>query len=249
MNKMPNKFTDITFKQRDGKEILLAFTSGVFIPNTTSELLIKAAKKNISSPSKILDLGCGTGVVGLSIWLSGRANEPVYGSDLSTSAVECSKENFKRNNCGSDIRCGSLFEPWANETFDVIIDDISGISQEVASISPWFEGVPCDTGPDGAGLISEILYNASKYLSKDGSLFFPVLSLSNVDQILKCAKDNFSKVELIDRIEWPLPDRLKKHTSLLRNLDRNGNIKLIERFGMVLCYTEIYIASCPINNL
>ena len=131
----------------------------------------------------------------------------------------------------------------------MIIDDISGISQDVASISPWFEGVPCDTGPDGTGLVSEILCSSSKYLAKDGSLFFPVLSLSNVDQILKCAKDNFSNVELLDRIEWPLPDSLKKHTSLLRELDKNGNIKLIERFGMVLCYTEVYIASCPKNNL
>ncbi len=52
---MINNFTDIKFSPKDGKEIKLAFTKGVFTPNTTTELLINAIKKTISKPVKI---GC-----------------------------------------------------------------------------------------------------------------------------------------------------------------------------------------------
>lgn len=242
---MASKFIDIKFLPKGSKEIRLVSAEGVFTPNTTSDLLISAVNKTISEPVKMLDLGCGTGVVGLSLWLEGLVKEPMYASDLSAPSVSCSQENFKRYECEADIRCGALFEPWANEKFDIIIDDISGISQDIASVSPWFGGVPCDTGSDGTDLVLDILCNASKYLSKDGYFFFPVLSLSNVNALLKVAKENFKTVELIERQEWPLPKELESHMPLLQKLSAKGSIKLEERFGMVLCYTEVYLAREP----
>ena len=242
---MSIKFTDIEFLPNNGRKMNLASAKGVFDPNTTTELLINAVKKTISKPQKILDLGCGTGVVGLSLWLEGFAKEPIFASDLSGPSISCSQENFRRYECEADVRCGALFEPWGDEKFDVIIDDISGISQDIASVSPWFGGVPCDTGRDGTNLVLDILNNSSKYLAKDGYFFFPVLSLSNVDDILNEAKENFSIVKLIERQEWPLPKELEEHMPLLQKLSARKSIKLEERFGMVLCYTEVYLAKEP----
>ena len=242
---MSIKFTDIEFLPNNGRKMNLVSAKGVFDPNTTTELLINAVKKTISKPKKMLDLGCGTGVVGLSLWLEGLAKEPIFASDLSEPSISCSQENFRRYECEADIRCGALFEPWGDEKFDVIIDDISGISQEIAPISPWFGGVPCDTGSDGTDLVLDILSNSSKYLAKDGYFFFPVLSLSNVDDILKESKESFSIVKLIERQEWPLPKELEEHMPLLQKLSARKSIKLEERFGMVLCYTEVYLAKEP----
>ncbi len=243
---MSDEVIDISFSSKTGKEIKLISASGVFTPNKTTELLLSAVNKTISKPSKILDLGCGTGAVGLSIWFDGLAKEPVCASDLSVPSVNCSQENFKVNGCIADVRCGNLFEPWLDEKFNVIIDDISGISQDVASVSPWFKGgVPCDTGSDGTNLVVDILQNASKHLVEDGSLFFPVLSLSNVELILKAAHENFNKVDLIERQDWPLPKELEIHMPLLKKLSEKGDIVLEERFGMMLCYTEVYLARDP----
>lgn len=238
--------TEIKFSISPEKEITLAIAPGVFTPNATTTLLIQAVKSTISAPANLLELGCGTGVVGLALHQHGLINAPLYASDLSQSAVQCSSENFERYTCPAVVRSGSLFEPWLGEKFDVIVDDISGIAQDVAAVSPWFQGVPCDTGKDGINLIADILRNAPKHLNAGGSLFFPVLSLSNVDMLLQVAKESFGTVTRVGRQDWPLPADLKAHMPLLRKLSATGSIKLEEKFGMVLCYTEVYCATNPI---
>ena len=242
---MSSKFIDLEVSPKVGKKIQILTLKAVVTPSTTTELLIDAVRKTISKPLKILDLGCGTVVVGLSLWLEGLVKGPVYASDLSVPSVTCSLENFRRYHCEADIRCGALFEPWADEKFDVIVDDISGISQDIASVSPWFGGVPCNTGRDGTDLVLDIFRNSSKHLSEGGYFFFPVLSLSNVDALLKEAKENFAIVELIKRQEWPLPKELEEHLPLLEKLAIAGSINIEKRFGMMLCYTEVYLARQP----
>ena len=199
----------------------------------------------MKSKCKILDLGCGTGVVGIALNAKNLVEAPVYASDLSADATNCSKVNFKDHRCVADVRTGSMFEPWSDEKFDVVIDDISGIAQAVAEASPWFSGVPCDTGEDGTDLILNIIKNAGHYLVPDGLFFFPVLSLSNVDLILKTAESVFHVVEKLQRKEWPLPEELREHIPMLRRLFSENLIKFEERFGMVICYTEVYCASKP----
>ena len=237
--------SEIKFSIGNDKEIGLISAPGVFTPNATTNLLIQAVKSRITKPANLLDLGCGTGVVGIALHLQGLINSPLCASDLSASAVLCSRENLKRYGCAAEVRGGSLFEPWQGKKFDVIVDDISGIAQGVADVSPWFQGVPCDTGKDGTDLVVEIIRNAPKHLNDGGSFFFPVLSLSNVDMLLQKARENFATVERVGRQDWPLPAELKVHMPLLRKLSAEGSIKLEEKFGMVLCYTEVYFAANP----
>ena len=234
---------EIKFSLGPDKEISLTSAPGVFTPNATTQLLIQAVKSTTSEPANFLDLGCGTGVVGLALYLQGFIKSPLCASDLSQPSVLCSRENFTRYGCSAEVRDGSLLEPWLGKKFDVIVDDISGIAQDVAVISPWFQGVPCDTVKDWTDLVVEILRKAPEYLSRGGRFFFPVLSLSNVDLLLKTARESFSRVERVARQDWPLSAELKIHMPLLRKLDKEGSIRLHERFGMVLCYTEVYCAA------
>lgn len=238
--------TEIKFSLGPDREVELAFAPGVFTPNTTTTLLIKAVKNTVSEPASLLDLGCGTGVVGLALHFQGLIKLPLYASDLSQPAVLCSRVNFDRYDCQAEVRDGSLFEPWQDKKFDVIVDDISGIAKSVADVSPWFQGVPCDSGEDGVDLVVEIIRKAPQHLNKGGRFFFPVLSLSNVDKLLQVARESFGTVERVGRQDWPLPVELKAHLPLLRKLSADGSIKLEEKFGMVLCYTEAYCATNPI---
>jgi len=238
--------SEIKFTISPDNEIELMAAPGVFIPTATTNILIQSVKDSISSPVNLLDLGCGTGIVGIALHLQGLIQMPLYASDLSDPAVQCSRDNFKRYGCSAEVRSGSLFEPWLDQKFDVIVDDISGVARDIANVSPWFQGIPCDTGNDGTDLIVKILRDAPQHLNEGGRFFFPVLSLSNVDKLLQVAKENFAVVSRVGRQDWPLPAELKMHLTLLQKLNAEGSIKLEEKFGMLLCYTEVYCASNPL---
>jgi hypothetical protein len=140
------------------------------------------------------------------------------------------------------VKCGSLFTPWENEKFDYIVNDVSGIAEEIATLSPWYDKVSCTSGVDGTLLTVEVIQNASKYMNTGGLFFFPVISLSNVEKILTEANKNFSHVEKLFHKEWPLPEMLCKHRAMLDNVQREGHIEIVEKFGMVLYFTDIYVA-------
>jgi len=226
----------------NNERMLLNVDDGVFLPTATTESLINAVKNYITKPGILLDLGSGSGVVGISLSISGIVAYKLYASDLSQNAVNCIKKNCNRYNVSVDARQGSLFKPWRTNRFDYIVDDISGISENIAKISPWFDNISCSSGEDGINLTSQVLTNAKKYLNKNGRLFFPIISLSNVDRLLDIANDVFNNVELLSKEEWPLPKEMYKNIDLLKSMRDNNKIQYDDKFGIVVCSTYVYVA-------
>lgn len=216
---------------------------GVFVPTHTTQLLVRAACRALPREGKLLDLGCGIGVCGLVLAKGGTCRPPVYFSDLSEKAIELTRRNAQRLGVEAVVRQGSLFAPWAGERFDAIVDDVSGVCEEIARISPWFpEGVECQTGRDGAGLICQVLEQAPRYLSSGGMLLFPVLSLSDEGRILRAAESSFAEVTQVAEQSWFLPEELSSRLDRLRPLMEEGLIRLEHRFGSWLWSTRIYRA-------
>ena|SRR3990167_6744498 len=230
------------FKMEKNKELELDMPAGVFTPTGTSKVLIKAVEGFIKKPGKLLDLGCGCGVVGIALQQLGLINGSLYVSDLSKKAVDCAETNAKLHNCPIVAKYGPLFEPWKEEKFDYIVDDVSGVSEIVAKISPWFDNVPCDSGMDGTELTVQVIQEASRHLNPGGKLFFPIISFSNVDKILKEAHQIFPHVERLAREEWPLPQEMNQHVALLKKLQKRGVIQITEKFGIILWFTDVYVA-------
>ena len=231
-----------TFKIDKNQDLTLQVPEGVFTPTGTTDVLVREVRKSLKKPAKILDLGCGTGVTGIALHQVGLVNEPLYGSDIEQDAVDIFKLNANFYNCKVIAKCGSVFEPWANEKFDVIIDDISGVAEPVADVSPWFRGVSCKSGIDGTDLIIEVLNSASEHLNENGVLFFPVISFSNVEKIKKMANHNFSTVRRLIRKEWSLPIEMYEHKPILEKLKAEKHSDFSEKFGIIIWYTDIYIA-------
>ena len=203
----------------------------IFLPTGTTEAMITAVKPHITG-GKLLDLGCGSGVIGSEF----TDICEVYASDLDPDACECVADNPKIR-----VRCGNLFEPWKDKKFNFIIDDVSGVAEDIAKVSPWFKGVPCESGKDGADLVCKVLWQAPEYLEENGKLFFPIVSLSNVERILETAKCLYD-VTLLSHTEFPLPKEMNDHLGLLRELQKEG-IQFKEKFGMIIFFTDIYMAS------
>ncbi len=216
---------------------------GVFSPTGTTLALLDSLKGLKNIKGKLLDLGCGCGVVGITAIHAKLGFEKAYASDLSSSAVECAEVNASNYNCQLDFKTGSLFKPWDGHKFDVIVDDVSGIAQEIAQLSPWFSGVPCESGEDGTSLVRQVIKDSPRYLNDGGSLIFPVISLSNGNAILSEARNVFSSVKKIHEQEWPLPKELDNSKELLDQMSKEGNIQIENRFGINIFKTEIYIAN------
>lgn len=232
----------ISFKFDEDKELVLSSPEGVFTPTGTTDGIVQGVAEYISKPGKLLDLGCGIGVVGLALYQLGLVEGALYASDLGEKAIEATIANAKTYGCDVVARSGSIFAPWAGEKVDYIVNDISGIAEQVSVLSPWFRGVSCEAGVDGTALVEKVLKEASSYLNEGGAVFFPAISFSAVDKILAIANANFTSVERLLHSEWPLPSDMVEHIPVLRELQEKNLIQFSEKFGMVLCFTDVYVA-------
>ncbi len=239
---MPYRKVEYITKFDDKTKIILNTSDNVFAPTATSDFLISAVASNINKVDKLLDLGCGNGIVGISLSKLKKANI-TYFSDVSAEAVKVVELNIKLNNCEGKAIKSDIFSNWNGYKFDIIVDDISGISEEVAKISNWFKNIPCNSGFDGTINIGKVLNQSRNFLNKDGKIFFPVISLSNTRKILDIAKNNFKNVEKVSHNKWFLPKDLSKNLTLLENLKKDNCIDYCQKFGELICWTDIYYAS------
>ncbi len=213
----------------------------IFTPNLTSKLSIVTALKNIGRSRDVLDLGCGSGIIGMYI-LNEKKNIYLYCSDIQKNSVTNTRKNLKNFKNKIQVKHGSLFNPWKGIKFDYIINDVSAISEKIAKISPWFKNkIPCKTGVNGTKLTISILDNAKYYLKANGCLQIAVLSLSDVKKIINQAKKRFKKVNVEVKKAWFLPDKMYKFKKLLVELKKKKVIYFEEKFGKIVCYTSIIV--------
>jgi len=231
----------IEYKISQSINLELGWTKGVFRPTETSKILYEASLNKFKDDSKVLDLGCGTGVLGIALKLQ-KPNFHLFASDIGKKAVEVSRENFKRYNIEATLKQGSMFDCWNNHAFDLIINDISGISESIASISPWFDGVSCSSGIDGDKLTRDIISHSHNHLLDSGKLLLPLISLANIEKILDFLDKNFKSTRKIISREWPLPPDLYEKKDILFELKSKNIISFQERFGMLVAKTEIWEA-------
>ena len=155
-----------------------------FEPNLTSNLIADAIETINLEGKSILDLGCGCGALGLS--LTKHNPSLIDFSDISSGAIDdciLNIKNFKTNSKKIElnaIKSNCFDNIHTNKKYDIIINDVSGISEEIAKLSPWFLNAPCESGSDGLFLFKKIIKEAQNYLKPSGILLTPLLSLSNI---------------------------------------------------------------------
>lgn len=227
----------------EAKEFFFETWKDVFYPTDTSRLLIEASRLTITSPSKILDIGCGCGVVGIILAKLGLCKDSIYASDISKKAITLASRNASEMSIDFVARCGSLFEPWKDEKFDVIVDDISGIADDIAAISPWYpHGVSCNADRDGTKWVIQVIEQSRQHLVEGGKLILPVLSLSNENRIIQTLNDIYGSCDLVVKKDWFLPDEIANRTDILLPLIDLGLIRCQKKFGKWIWSTYIYRA-------
>ena len=90
----------------------LTVNRNVFKPTGTSQLLVNSAKKIIKAKKKILDLGCGSGIIGINLSRCLNLKFKIYFSDISKSVCLNTLQNCKKFKIKNEIKQGSIFKPW-----------------------------------------------------------------------------------------------------------------------------------------
>lgn len=224
------------------KNLVINLKKNTFIPTGTSDLIIESVKKKLKIKGNVLDLGAGSGYVGIKLLNLFKDKFNLFASDIEKAVTKIIKSNAKINKKDIIVKTGSLFKPWKNYKFDFIINDVSGISEDVAKISPWFKDVSCKSGKDGTKLTTQIIKDSKNFLRKGGVICFPVLSLANEDRVLETAKKQFKYVRKIGYKEWVLPNEMMSKVLILERLKKKGYINFKKKFGLVIWTTKVYIA-------
>lgn len=215
----------------------------VFTPNLTSKLLLKSATNILKNQTgRVLELGCGSGWLTEKLIAEHGTNELGYWlSDISEEAIDVSKNKLIPPLTVENFAVGNCLEPWKNTKFDVIINDVAGISDGIAATSEWYRGVPFKAGIDGLANTREILLNISSFLNNGGVFIAPLISLSDINSYRAMLIDSFEEVVFEHQTFWPMPELKNGDQETVDYLRINGMIHLEEKYSKLLAFTEVCV--------
>jgi release factor glutamine methyltransferase len=155
----------------------------VLIPRPETEVLIELALEKLQgledlqrrNAPRVLDLGTGSGIVGISLALE-CPGARIATVDISFEAISVARNNAGRLGAAIEIRQSDWFENLAGETYDLIVSN----PPYVAEGDPHLElnGLPFEPrmaltdGADGLACIRKIIAGAAAHLTPGGWLLF-----------------------------------------------------------------------------
>ena len=148
----------------------------VLIPRADTEILIEKALSKINAHDlyEILDLGCGTGIIGITIALE-RPLSNVTLIDQSEHAIQNTKENQTLHQVTNVmIQKSDWFSTLDQTRFDVILSNPPYLEDNDPHLSEGLEDEPLDalvSGPTGIEAIQYIIENAKNHIKPSGWLF------------------------------------------------------------------------------
>jgi release factor glutamine methyltransferase len=148
----------------------------VLIPRADTEILIEKALSKINAHDlyEILDLGCGTGIIGITIALE-RPLSNVTLIDQSEHAIQNTKENQTLHQVTNVmIQKSDWFSALDQTRFDVILSNPPYLEDNDPHLSQGLEDEPLDalvSGPTGIEAIHYIIENAKNHIKPSGWLF------------------------------------------------------------------------------
>ncbi len=151
-------------------------TPAVLIPRPETELLVDLALERIPAdrPSKVLDLGTGSGAIAISI-AKYRPLADIIAVDSSAAAIAVAKINAEKLNVNNvRVITSDWFDGLAGEKFDLVVSNPPYIAEGDPHLTQGdlrFEPrTALTTGDDGLECIRFIIASASAYLVEGGAL-------------------------------------------------------------------------------
>lgn len=162
------EFYDLTFR----------VTEAVLIPRPETEILVDSALQRIpiDKPSKILDLGTGSGAIAITL-AKHRPRSQVVAVDVSKDAIEISRWNAMNLHVNNlHFITANWFDELFAERFDLIVSNPPYVAENDPHLRQGdlrFEPqIALSSGNNGLSCIQHIIATASKHLGNAGWLLF-----------------------------------------------------------------------------
>lgn len=143
---------------------------GVYEPAEDSYLFVNYLPK---LKGNILEIGCGTGIIGISLALKGNK---VTAVDINPLAVEAAKYNAKSNGVDLEILEGDIFSSVKGRTFDTIVCNPPYLPNSEDEYDDSYLALAVEGGPTGSEFTMSLLEGARNYLEPKGSIYTIVSS-------------------------------------------------------------------------
>lgn len=187
---------------------------GVFAPRSDSWMLANAISRERLDGASVLDLCCGSGVIGVSAARAGAA--AVTGVDISRRAALTTHLNARRNGVRVRAVRGRLFDAVPGQSFDFIVSNPPYVPAADGGIPARGPERAWDAGDDGRVLLDEICARASGHLRPGGAILLVHSSLIGVEPTLEALRTGGLEPEVTERSEGPLGPLMSERAELLR---------------------------------
>lgn len=149
----------------------------VLIPRPETELVVEQALRFVDDGHKVLDLCCGSGIVGVTI--ATRKKVDVTFADVSEKAIRIAKFNAKNNNVKAKFVVTNMFEKLGDEQYDVIVCnppyiETATIDTLDSSVKDYEPHLALDGGADGLDFYRTLAAEAHKHLTDHGVLVMEI---------------------------------------------------------------------------
>ena len=161
----------------------LSVPSSVYFPREDSVLLSSSVQKFASG--KVLDLGCGSGIQGITSAKRKEVSEVVF-ADVNEDALETAKENCKINAIKKPVSFlkSNLFSNLKKETFNTIIFNPPYLPTEKSEKIPGKINSALDGGTSGRKTTDAFLRSFEPHLNSNGILLLLQSSLSDYEKTI-----------------------------------------------------------------
>lgn len=168
----------------------------VYEPAEDSFLLAKHAK-NLTG--RILEIGCGCGIVSLTNAKANPENE-VVGVDIDPEAVECAKKNAAVNKIkNAKFFVSDLFSSVPkNRKFDAILFNPPYLPTTKSERLRGKINAVFDGGKDGRAVLDRFLEDFDHYLKHDGILILIQSSLNDLEKTRKKIEKKGYEIDILE---------------------------------------------------
>lgn len=180
-------------------DIYIEVNQDVLIPRPETEFLVEEIINRVKRPKKIIDVGTGSGCIGLALAKYFKDAE-VHLTDISAGALLKAEENSKNNNIKASVYKSDLLYDVNDTNFDLVVanlpyipsEEIQSLPNEILHYEPL---LALDGGREGLDYIIQLIENAKTKLRADGLLALEIDSRfgNKVKDLVK----NYKGVELV----------------------------------------------------